>query len=251
MTRSSHWAFVAAALGTGLSAAVAVAQYNVPQIPVGIQWQQLQQVDLKGTVDRVQPQVINLKCNGKAFVLHVDANYTRVLCTGSADRGYLKPGVMVRFEAELDKKWQAKEPLEEIFVVTASDTAQPGIHWDEPAGDDEQPRAKKRAAHETYAVVGTIKAFKDGQLQIVADGKSVKAAVAKDAKIKVEIDDYTLAAPEDEITVKGRQAQAPTDQLPGQLYGEEVSIELAKPLASTSKVAKSKKPAKAAKRPAR
>ena len=94
---------------------------------------------------------------------------------------------------------QAKAPIDELYVVTPSETALPGIHADDE-GDAEQPRAKQKGANETLVIVGTIKLIKENQLQIVADGKAIKVELAKDAEIKVEVDDYTLAVAGDEIT---------------------------------------------------
>ena len=142
---------------------------------------------------------------------------------------------------------QAKAPIDELYVVTPSETALPGIHAD-GEGDAEQPRAKQKGANETLVIVGTIKLIKENQLQIVADGKAIKVELAKDAEIKVEVDDYTLAVAGDEITVRGRTVQPPQGQEAGQVFGEEVTITLADPLAATSKApAKKKKTAKAAK----
>lgn len=252
MMRTSHCAVIAAALGLVLSASATRAQYDdqPPPEPITVKLMRLPEIELKGTVDKVQPELIGFKCEGNPYVMRVDATLSRVQCTGTADQGYLKPGVMVRFETELDKKWQAKAPLEELTVVTPSDTAMPGIHTDAPAGDG-QGRGK-RQTNDLYVVVGTIKAYKDNQLIISADGKTVKADVMKDAKVGVEVDDYTLAAAGDEITAKVRQMQPPAGQVPGQVFAEVVTITLSKPLSSNSKVStKAKKPAKATKRAAR
>ena len=41
-------------------------------------------------------------------MLAVDPAHTRVLCNGTAERSYLKPGVLVKFEGEFDRKMQPK-----------------------------------------------------------------------------------------------------------------------------------------------
>ncbi|HEY1601396.1 MAG TPA: hypothetical protein VGG64_17475 [Pirellulales bacterium] len=208
-------------------------------------YQQLPIVDLKGKVEKVDAEGLDIKCDGRSYLLQIAQDYTRVVCNGTAERDYLKPGVMVRFEGDFDRKMQTKTPIEELYVVTPSETAQPGIHSDEP-GEEDQPRAKQKGAIETLVVVGTIKLFKDNQLQVVADGKSIKVELAEDAEIKVEVDDYTLAVAGDEITVRGRTAQPPQGQQAGHVYGEEVTITLSEPLEASAKApAKKKKASKA------
>ena len=225
----------------------AEAQYDIPQQPQ-VQLQQLPIIDLKGTIEEVGADLLSIKCEGQAFLLKIAPNYTRVQVSGTADKAYLKPGVLVRFEGEFDKKGQAKAPLEELCVVTPSETNQPGIHADAPL-EGEGPRAAKRGGSEIYLVVGTIKLIKDNQLQVVADGKPIKVQLAKEIEVKVEIDDHTLAEAGDEITVRGRTVQPPQGQQPGQVYGEDVTITLAQPLEATSKApAKKKKTAKPVKR---
>jgi len=230
----------------------ALAQYGQAPQPTPLQrLLQLPIVDLKGTVEEVKADMIGLKCEGQSFILAIAPNHTRVQCNGTAERAYLRPGVLVRFAGDFDKKMQSKGPIEELYVVTPSESAQPGIHTDEPA-EGEQPRAKQRGGDESCVVVGTIKLIKDDQLQVVADGKNIKIQLAKDAEIKVEVDDYSLAMAGDEITVRGRTVQPAQDKQPGHVYGEDVTITLAQPLeASTKAPAKKKKTAKPVKRASR
>lgn len=205
---------------------------------------QLPIIDLKGKIQEVAANTMSINCEGQAFVLAVDPNYTRVVVNGEADRAYLKPGVMVRFEGEFDRKMQAKGSIGEICVVTPSETSQPGIHADSAGEEEEQPRAKSKTGAEFLMIIGTIKLIKDDQLQVVADGKPIKVQLDKEAEVKVEVDDYTLAEPGDEIVVRGRTVQPPQGQQAGQVFGEDVQITLANPLEAATKTIKKKKPSK-------
>ena len=225
-------------------------QYADGQQPTLLQrLQSLPVVDLKGTITDVKPEGVGMKCEGMSYQLAIAPNHTKVQCSGTAERSYLRPGVLVRFEGEFDKKMQPKGPIEELCVVTASETSQPGIHADEPA-EGEPPRGKQqRGGTETMVVIGTIKLLKDDQLQVIADGKNVKVQLVEDVPIKVEVDDVSWATPGDEITVRGRSVQPAQEKQAGQVYGEDVRITLTQPLESTSKApAKKKKTSKAAKR---
>jgi hypothetical protein len=254
MRRICCW-FAAACLAWLVTGRTALAQYNLaPQATPLQRLQQLPVVDLKGTVEEVKSEWIGIKCDGQSFLLAIAPNYTRVQCNGTAERAYLKPGVLVRIAGDFDKKMQPKAPIDELYVVTPSESAQPGIHADEPT-DGEQPRSKQRGnggGGESWVIVGTIKLIKDDQLQIIADGKNVKVQLAEDAEIKVEVDDYSLATAGDEITVRGRTVQPPQDKQPGNVVGEEVTITLAQPLEASSKApAKKKKSSKPVKRASR
>lgn len=229
------------------SSGEARAQYNNAQLNRKAQLLQLPVVDLKGTVEQVGADGMTIKCEGQSFLLAVDPSHTKMVCSGTAERSYLKPGVMVRFEGEFDRRMQLKGgPLEEVCVVTPSETSQPGIHTDSEGGsggegDEYERRPKQRGASENCVVIGVIKLIKDGQLQVVADGKPVKVPLADDAEIKVEVDDYSLAAAGDEIVVRGRTVQPPQGQQAGQVFGEDVAITLSQPLESTTKAPARKK----------
>jgi hypothetical protein len=214
---------------------------------------QMPLVDVKGTVDEVENGVLKVKCEDQQYIVKIVPNFSHVQCNGTADRSFLRPGVLVKFEGEFDKKGQAKTPVEELTIVSESETSQPGIHGDAPADEVEEQRGNRKGQSETYVVVGTIKMIKDTQMQVVAEEeKPIRVQLAKDAEIKVEVDDYTLASIGDEIAVKGRQAVAPLGQQPGQIYAEDVTITLAKPLESDSKApVKKKKSSKSTKRPSR
>ncbi len=229
----------------GFFASAAHAQYDEEQPQQTLQQRLLQLpiVDLKGKVQEVGGNAMSINCEGQAFVLTVDSSYTRVVVNGEADRGYLKPGVMVRFEGEFDRKMQAKGSIGEIAVVTPSETSQPGIHADS-GGEEEQPRQKTKSGAEVLMVIGTIKLIKDDQLQVIADGKPIKVQLDKDVEVKVEVDDFTLAEPGDEIVVRGRTVQPPQGQQAGQVFGEDVQITLANPLESATKAIKKKKSSK-------
>ncbi len=243
------WLAVAATLA---SASAAHAQFNNQynaQAMAKARLMQLPVVDLKGTVDQVGADGLTMKCEGQSFVLAMDPAHSRVICNGTAERSYLKPGVMVKFEGEFDRKMQLKGgPLEALSVVSPSDTAQPGIHSDSATDEngDEEKRPVKRGANESCVVIGTIKLFKDDQLQVVADGKPIKTQLAEDAEIKVEVDDFTLASAGDEIVVRGRTIQPPQGPQAGQVFGEEVTITLSQPL-ETKTVSKKKKSSKSSK----
>jgi hypothetical protein len=208
--------------------------------------QQLRPVEMKGTIEATSGGVISLKCDGKEVYLTVDPRKTKVECNGKAKASYLQPGLLVRFRGEFDKKGIAKEEISKLAIVSPSEENEPGLTADEIEGDDEKRKPKKDGG--PLLVVGTIKQFKDGQLVVQAGGRAVRATLADDADLRVELDDYTLAEAGDKIQFKGRMAQQQQqDQGPAQAVGDEITITFTEPFEGDSKAKPKGKAGKAAK----
>ena len=80
-----------------LGGSAAWAQYNNnnnanPRQQLQARLQQLPVVDLKGTIEKVDSDLINIKCEGQAFLLKVAQDYTRVQCNGTAEQRLSQTG---------------------------------------------------------------------------------------------------------------------------------------------------------------
>jgi hypothetical protein len=189
--------------------------------------------------------VINLKCDGKDIYLQVDPRKTKIECNGKAKASYLQPGLLVRFRGDFDKKGIAKEDITELAIVSPSETNEPGVAADEIGGDDEKRKPKKDGG--SRLVVGTIKQFKEGQLIVQADGRAIRATLAKDAEIRVELDDFTLAEAGDKIQFQGRMPGQQPAEGPSQAIADEITITFTEPFEGNTKVKPKGKPGKAGK----
>ena len=148
---------------------------------------QMQIVEVKGTVDEVGDGVLKVKCEDQQYIVKFLPNYSHVQCNGTADRSFLKAGRAGEIRGGIRQKDRPR-PIEELAIVSESETSQPGIHTDAPVDEDEEQRGNKKGQTETYVVVGTIKMIKDTQMQVVADEeKPLRLQLAKDAEIKVEV----------------------------------------------------------------
>ena len=84
----------------------------------------------------------------------------------------------------------------------------------------------------TYTVRGTIKSFKNGKVAVAAGrGPTVKAEIADDAVIDVEMADYRVARPDDKVKLEGFTTQA----RPNLVVAKSIEIELANPLSGAKK----------------
>ena len=79
---------------------------------------------------------------------------------------------------------------------------------------------------------GTIKMCKDGKITVAAGrGPTVKAEIASDVTIDVDMADLRAAQRDDRVTVNGKTTQA----RPNMVLAQSIKIELANPLSGAKK----------------
>ena len=206
--------------------------------------------DGKGTIEAVGFEGIQFKdADGKTIVVGFDfKTKPKVTVTGTAEPGFLAPGLIVRFSAKMSSKGLVKDPIGELAVIEASELNQIGAQPDLAPGEDLK-KAEKEGPVE-WVVIGAIRSVKKNQLQIAAGGKAIKAEVADDCKITVDVSDLSIVQAGDEISVVGKQypgLQVGGASQPGQVIGDKIDVVLAKPLTAPGK----KKGAKAKPKPSR
>ncbi len=128
--------------------------------------------------------------------------------TGSADPAWLRPGMLVRFSALIDKKGEAVEPIRELGVVTLRADIQLGITQDAPAdvggffGEAELTDPKKKDVA-SYTVVGTLGSLKKGKFIVATTGAAIKGELDENVRVYVDVEDYSLMRPGDKVEVNG------------------------------------------------
>jgi len=149
---------------------------------------------LKGQLVAARPGMIHwTDSSDKPFYVKIlPTTYVQVL--GQADPDFLRPGLLVRFSGEIQGRGTMAEPIEELTIFTPREGYVIGIYND---GDDPTRTDGPKL------VAGRLKSIKNGKLIVVAGDQQVKAELAEEPTIKVDINDYSLAATGDEITVSG------------------------------------------------
>ncbi|HVW36128.1 MAG TPA: hypothetical protein VHB99_02445 [Pirellulales bacterium] len=228
-------------LAAFVSAALVLAALQSPllaQNQFGIKKEPPPPYDGKGNIVEVGPQGIQMKdSDGKTMYIGFDQK-TKFTVTGTAEPGFLSPGLLVRFTATMTSKGQVEGKIAELAVVEQSDTNQIGAQADLEPGKSLKEAEKEGPV--TWVVVAPIRSFKNNQL-MVAPGKAIRAEVAEDCKITVDVTNngVALAQEGDEITVVGKllqEAQTMGDMsIPGQVLAEKVTITLVKPLTAPGK----------------
>ena len=210
----------------------------------------------RGTIQQIVPGGFVMSTRNSPAINVMVTPTTQVRLTGSATSDFIKPGLAVEFTAEVDKKHTVTEKVTSLTVVTL--TAQRlaglfpgGMDAVSPAGSNNvNPVAGQKAERHkaaapiqlpaTVVVRGQVKSFKAGRL-VVNTGKGiVKADLADDARIAVDIADISQARKGDTVTVRGRADQR------GTVEADSVTVKAAAPLGGGGK----KKPPKVVKKPA-
>lgn len=222
---------------------IAAAWIVLPTIPVQAQPEQPTYVTIKGTLEQITSEGY-LKVTSDAnepYLIGIDRVTTKVVVVGTAERDFVTQGLLVRFTGEFDKRGNSKGEISELSIVEPSEQNYPGVQKDgNPLvilDDDKKKKSKDEGG--TYLVVGQVKSLRGAKLQVSANGQQVKATLAKDATINVDVTNYHLAIKGDKIEAYGQLVQKVSGKgkqlTTGQVFASELTVTLANPLSKKKK----------------
>lgn len=150
------------------------------------------------------------------FLVKMPEEMRNIHLIGAAHPGWLKQGMLVRFIGEFDPAGKCQAPIRRLEVFTfrpprpGDPVSQVGV-FRLPAeapvlqAKDEAARPAPMPAPNTarFRIVGQLGGFKNGQIAVAAGSTMVQATLAADAEIVVDVADYSLAKPGDEIEIEG------------------------------------------------
>ena len=144
------------------------------------------------------------------------AGVSRVDVSGTAHPAFLAPGMTVRFQATVDGKGRAREPIAVVHVVA-------------PAGD-----AKPVAvtADREELIVGRVVSLRRGTLSVRVDAGRIRRLtlpLADDAEVRVAGGQVALASPGDAIEIEGRLWTGEGALGDGSVFADRVTIVKAVP----------------------
>ncbi len=231
--------FLAIAIGL-LAVEPVSAQYGVPSIPgrksknasadARIPKELKTQFQGAGTVDAVVPGGLRVNAAGANWLVKFDKN-CKIEVTGSADPSFLRPGLLVRFTADIDKKGKTTAPLNELEIVSPQNAMVFARARATAAAKGPSEAGEEGETPEATGMVGRITAVKNGELTIETGGGSIRATLGPNPAVKVNANDYTLAQQGDKVDVKGWFIQAPD------AVAQDVKITLSTPLGGSKKAA--------------
>ncbi len=191
-----------------------------------------------GTVEGVLPGKIKLKSTtDQIWIVNVGKG-TDVVVKGEAALEVLARGMWIRATMALDRKGKMKDPLSALTVISRKEDTVVGVFpVQQPGGFDtlDPSSAPDPNATTDYDVVGMLTGLKKGKhlLKTQAGNQvvDIEFELAEEAVVTLNIDDYGIAKPGDDITVSGMiLQQAQGDVKPGEITGignaQSVVIEL-------------------------
>ena len=188
--------------------------------------------DKVGTVAGTPRQnVIPMITKHKAkWLIQVVPGQSQVKVTGIAAPAYLHAGLFVKFTGEIDDSGTLKNELKELEILTPTGKNSTGVF---PGGADANTKPVGKVVAGTYEFRGKVIGYQNGELQVVAN-KKITGKVASDAKIAVNVQDFSLAGEDDALAVKGwfykGYEPSPSKGKVGQALGKMIEITLSKPL---------------------
>ena len=225
-----------------------------------------------GTVETVGQGGIGITTKSGQTINVAVTPATKVRLTGEATPDFIKPGFAVEFTAEVDKKHIVAEKVTVLTVVTLTAERGAGLFAEESASasaveqDDfgfaagkgggganaaaAEKDAKKAEKHKPAAAIqlpgtcvvrGTVRSCKAGKLVVAIDHGVVKADLADNAQIAVNMADISQAKKGDAVTARGRSVRQGQQRM---VQAESVTIKAAEPLTGGGK----KRPPKAEKK---
>lgn len=213
---------------TLLAANVTFAQ-PAPQQP------QVQILRIDGTINKVTPQMLQVTASDGidwllAFEIDPKTIGENVVIKGTAEPAWLRAGMLVRFTATLNERGQSEGDLAEVLAFDAHRTYSPGVlpaGLDQAFAEEESPRQPRRGRGiepGEYLVTGRLTSVRNGLMTVQAGPVAIKAQLAEEAVVQLEMTDHRLAREGDKFSAEGYYLQA------GQGMVHRLTVELAKPL---------------------
>lgn len=175
---------------------------------------------IEGKILGIQPGIIQWTSDGETpRLLKLDPKQTRrVTVTGTAEPEFLRPGMFIRFTAPIDKKGNVQQPVKVLTIFTPSGDPEQGFTVGVYSEDPTDPNAP-------YTVAGQLRGERRGTYVLAAGGDVIRFELDEAPEIGVDVNDYSLAMPGDEI----RGNAWGYDE--SQLVADAIDIKLAEPLA--------------------
>jgi hypothetical protein len=169
-------------------------------------------VTAKGVVKGVRPGLLAVVTEqGEQWLVKVPDRPQEVSFVASANRSWLRPGMLVKFKNTFDAKGRPVALVRQLEVISLRADTQLGLIPDSQLGggstglfSSDEP-VKKQSAPETmsFTVAGTLRGYKDGNILVVAGGTPVQSQLDEKATISVDVSDYSLAREGDTVQFNG------------------------------------------------
>lgn len=253
MTRAICFAF---SFVVAISCAFAAVQAQTPQ-----QWQaqlarlrqqgqqpniQWENTDISGSLKAMSGSLVQVAAGGgENWVVQVEARPQDIVYQGPADPAFIKPGMLVEFKARLNKRGTAAEPVTNLTIFTVREGRNVGVApegslakgegelFSSKPDEPEKKGAKGKEEDPIYQVAGQITKVSRGEMTINCAGTTVKADLAKDAKVAIDVNHLQYAQPGDKVEIRARYPMG--QKAAGQALATQITVTGSKPLGEPKK----------------
>ncbi len=209
------------------------------------------QISSAGKIKAVQNGVFHVaNVGGDQWLLKIEAPANEIVLKGKATPEWLRPGMPVTFRGTFFKnksgqpQGEAQKPIDELKVFSLREDSKAGQKEEAKRGSFLTGGPKKDTPMESapFTVTGILVKYKGGKMTVSTGETQIKAQVASDAKIDVDINDARFAREGDEIEFEGWHYVGQKEQI----HATKVWITAAQPLgeqdAKRQTIAKSGQP---------
>ncbi|MFI4874880.1 MAG: hypothetical protein ACIALR_06065 [Blastopirellula sp. JB062] len=171
-----------------------------------------QRFTLEGQIVGLQGSLLQVKgSDGTPWLLKVEVKPEDMQLSGTAEKGWIAPGMFVSFTGKFDGRGNSQEPVAEVTVFTPREGTPLGVTEEATidggslfGADTAKPKKKGADEISTYLVNGRVAGVaRDGKLNVVAGGTRISVELAENAVVKVEVSDPRLIRPGDSIEAGG------------------------------------------------
>ena len=219
------------------------AQLNRLRQQQNIKWEN---TDLSGSIKAMSGSLVQVAAGGgENWIVQLDARPQDIVYQGPADPAFIKPGMLVEFKARLNKRGEASEPVNTLTIFTVREgrgvgvAAEGSLNKGEAelfSSKTEEPAkkgAKGKEEDPLYQVAGQITKVSRGEMTINCAGTTVKAELAKDAKVKVDVNHLQFAQAGDKVEIRARYPMG--QKAGGQALATQITVIGSKPLGEPKK----------------
>ena len=155
---------------------------------------------------------LQMDSGGKTVFVKIDKS-DRNSIEATAEPNWLQPSLYIKFECEANANGEVKDPIKKMTVLEQSEIESPAFSIDDPTAlptGNKKLTKEEASAFKKYFIRGSIRKVTDDELTIQAASTTVKAKVAPECKIDVQVARIQLAQPGDDVAVKqGTEFPAP------------------------------------------
>jgi hypothetical protein len=205
---------------------IAVSSFMLAVADVRSAAAQLTPIDTSGTVVAISPQTVSIRTDmgtvliGLIDPIRIDENVVysgipepQLQVNGVESADFLKPGMFVRFEAEVENQRTVKGDISQVTVFTQTKDTVLGLLPNAIGGAAEKPAAGNdgdSSAVEQYLIAGRVTFASRGSITIaLPDNKTIKVRLTPDAVVNIAASDIRLVRAGDRIHAQGFALRPP------------------------------------------